>query len=78
MDPLAAIEHGQVLEPPLKVCLGRMREGGFGSLGGTGIKDPARKGTSQNHLGDENHFTSQCAEGGPDIHFQLRMCSISD
>jgi hypothetical protein len=55
MDPLAAIEHGQVLEPPSKVRSGETREGGFGSLGGTGIEDPARKGTSsKNHLGDEN------------------------
>jgi hypothetical protein len=59
MDPLVAVEHSQVLELPSEVCLGGTRKGGFGSLGGTSVEDPARKGTSsQNCLEDEDQFTS--------------------
>jgi hypothetical protein len=72
MDRLAAIEHSQVLEPPSEVHSVGTRKGGFGSLDGTSIKDPARKGmSSQNHLGNKDQFTSQCAKHGSRYPFSV-------
>jgi hypothetical protein len=73
MDPLVAVEHGQVLEPPSEVSLDRTRKGGLGSLGGTSVEDPARKSTSaQNCLGDEDQLTSQCVKCGSQYPFSVK------